>query len=86
MTLVDKFMLVFTLVMLAVVFVLSIIGVVIHFFEVPIKVFIGKHRKVVMRGYKGFTKSLTCRDFQFKVGEVFAVKGEPLLCENGFHL
>lgn len=54
-------------------------------FEVPLKVLIGKHRNVVMRGYKGFNKPLTCRDFKFKVGKVFAVPGAPVLCENGFH-
>ena len=62
-----------------------IVGFIVKTFEVPIKALIGKHRNVVMRGYKGFNKPLTCKDFQFKVGKVFAVKGEPKLCENGFH-
>jgi len=36
-------------------------------------------------GFKAFTKELKCRDFQFKVGKTYAVKGALELCKNGFH-
>jgi hypothetical protein len=38
-----------------------------------------------MLGYKGFNKNLTCRGFQYKVGETYEAKGEIALCSNGFH-
>ena len=38
-----------------------------------------------MRGYKAFNKDLTCRGMQYEIGKEYAVKGEPKLCEQGFH-
>ena len=35
--------------------------------------------------YKGFTKDLTCRDFQFEIGKSYSQEGEIVLCEKGFH-
>ena len=40
--------------------------------------------KKKMNGFKGFNKDLTCRDFQFKEGEVFT-EDEAKLCDSGFH-
>lgn len=40
-------------------------------------------------GYKGFNVNekgeLYCRDMTFKVGETYELKGEPIICERGFH-
>ena len=37
-----------------------------------------------MKAYKGFTKELTCRGFQFAEGETYAEK-DAALCSRGFH-
>lgn len=81
----ERFLLVLLCVLFGICSLFFIVGFLVKTFEVPLKVLIGKHRNVVMRGYKGFNKPLTCKGFQFKVGKVFAVKGAPVLCENGFH-
>jgi PPE-repeat protein len=39
----------------------------------------------VVKGYKAFDKDLKCRDYQFKVGDIYTHKGEFKLCETGFH-
>ena len=39
----------------------------------------------MIKAFKGFTRDLKCRGFQFKEGETFEVQGEPKLCEHGFH-
>ena len=40
-------------------------------------------------GYKGFNVNekgeLYCRDMTFKVGETYELKGEPIICQRGFH-
>ena len=36
-------------------------------------------------GYKAFNADLTCRGFQYRVGEVFEEDCEPVLCRQGFH-
>ena len=38
-----------------------------------------------MRGYKGMTKDMTCRNMQFEVGKTYHVDGEIKLCKNGLH-
>ena len=38
-----------------------------------------------MKGYKGFNKDLTCRDFKFEVGKTYEIDGELEICGNGFH-
>ena len=35
--------------------------------------------------YKVFNSDWTCRGFQFEVGKTYSIKGEPVMCENGFH-
>ncbi len=42
-----------------------------------------------MIGYKGFDRKdgdyLICRDFKYKIGETYELKGKLELCQNGFH-
>ena len=38
-----------------------------------------------MKVYKGFTKDMKCRDFQYKEGGEYEQEGEIKICENGFH-
>jgi len=35
--------------------------------------------------YKVFNPDWTCRGFQFEVGKTYSIKGEPVMCQNGFH-
>ena len=39
----------------------------------------------VVKGFKATNKDMQCRDFQFKMDEVFEHKGELKMCESGFH-
>ena len=38
-----------------------------------------------MRGYKVFNPDMTCRGFQYEVGETYKHKGKLSLCRSGFH-
>ena len=38
-----------------------------------------------MNGYKVFNSDWACRDFQYEVGKCYEMKGEPSVCERGFH-
>jgi hypothetical protein len=38
-----------------------------------------------IKGYKAYNKGLICRDFQFKEGEIFEEKVNPIACQKGFH-
>ena len=38
-----------------------------------------------MIAYKGFNKDMTCRGYQFAVGETYKHKGKVAACESGFH-
>ena len=38
-----------------------------------------------MRGYKGFEADMTCRDFQYEVGQTYEMDGEIEPCRRGFH-
>lgn len=38
-----------------------------------------------MKGYKAFTKDLTCRDMQYEIGKTYEMEAEPIVCEQGFH-
>lgn len=38
-----------------------------------------------MKGYKGFNKDLTCRDFRYEVGNIYEIEYKPKICKRGFH-
>lgn len=38
-----------------------------------------------MTYYKAFNPDLTCRNFQFEIGETYKLYGDPVLYEYGFH-
>ena len=38
-----------------------------------------------MIAYKGFNKDMTCRGYQFAVGETYKHKGKVAACKSGFH-
>ena len=38
-----------------------------------------------MKGYKAFNKDLTCKDFQYEIGQTYEMDGEITCCERGFH-
>jgi hypothetical protein len=38
-----------------------------------------------VKGYKAFNKNLTCKGYQFTIGEIYKLKGNPILCKQGFH-
>ena len=38
-----------------------------------------------MKGYKAFNKGLTCKRFQYEVGNTYKHDGEIGLCKSGFH-
>ena len=38
-----------------------------------------------MIGYKAFNKDLTCRGFQYEIGQIYSMDESPVPCERGFH-
>ena len=38
-----------------------------------------------MIGYKAFNKDLTCRGFQYEIGQTYSMEEKPIPCERGFH-
>ena len=38
-----------------------------------------------MKGYKGFNSDLTCRGFQYKIGETFTMNEPISWCGKGYH-
>ena len=38
-----------------------------------------------MIGYKAFNKDLTCRGFQYEVGQTYSMEESPIPCQRGFH-
>ena len=38
-----------------------------------------------MIGYKAFNNDLTCRGFQYEVGQTYSMNEKPIPCERGFH-
>ena len=38
-----------------------------------------------MIGYKAFNKDLTCRGFQYEIGQTYSMEESPVQCERGFH-
>ena len=39
----------------------------------------------VVHGYKGFKPNMTCRDFQYEIGQTYEMDGEIEPCRRGFH-
>ena len=39
----------------------------------------------MVKGYKGFNRDLTCRDFQYEIGKTYEYDGDIELCRQGFH-
>ena len=39
----------------------------------------------MVHGYKGFTHDMTCRGFQYEIGQTYEMDGEIKPCERGFH-
>lgn len=39
----------------------------------------------VIKSYKGFDPSLSCRDFQYEVGKEYEMNGHIECCKRGFH-
>ena len=37
------------------------------------------------KAYKAFNADMTCRNFQYEEGNTYHIKGEPKICEYGFH-
>lgn len=40
---------------------------------------------VIVEGYKATNKDMTCRGFQYKLGETHTIEDEPEMCYKGFH-
>src|SRR5574343_217076 len=38
-----------------------------------------------MRGYKMMESNMTCKGFQYKVGEEYFLEDKLVICKNGFH-
>ena len=38
-----------------------------------------------MIGYKAFNKDLTCKGFQYEIGQTYSMEESPVPCERGFH-
>ena len=38
-----------------------------------------------MIGYKAFNKDLTCRGFQYEIGQTYSMDESPVPCKRGFH-
>ena len=38
-----------------------------------------------IKGYKAFTKNLTCRGMQYEIGEIYEMEDSPICCKQGFH-
>ena len=38
-----------------------------------------------MIGYKAFNKDLTCRGFQYEIGQTYSMEESPVPCKRGFH-
>ena len=39
----------------------------------------------MVHGYKGFTHDMTCRGFQYEIGQTYEMDGEINPCKRGFH-
>ena len=38
-----------------------------------------------MKGYKFMESDMTCKGFQYEIGEEYIIEGELEICKNGFH-
>ena len=44
-----------------------------------------KKQTKTLKAYKVFNPDWTCKGFQYEVGKSYSIKGNPVLCEKGFH-
>lgn len=44
-----------------------------------------RSKNMQTRHYKAFSDDMTCRDYQYQVGEKYSIEGKIKMCENGFH-
>ena len=44
-----------------------------------------KKQTKTLKAYKVFNPDWTCRGFQYEIGKSYSIKGDPIMCEKGFH-
>ena len=42
-------------------------------------------KEEAIKGFKAFSKNLTCKDYQFEIGKTYTHDGNIIICEQGFH-
>ena len=44
-----------------------------------------KRTNPIIKGYKAFNKGMICKGFQYAENTEYSIRGDPKLCEKGFH-